>query len=178
MPAIDPPAGAAVLAEAAGAAVLAEATRRSGLVWVTVPGHLPRPAWHVWHAGALWLLVAREAGSPEQEVPGLLTADRVRVTVRSRDKGGRLVAYDATTRPVAVGSAEWSELVPLLLDGRLNVPGGVAAAPGRWERECALVRLDPVLPLVEGPGDLPTGSHAAPPRSSPARTPTPLPARS
>jgi hypothetical protein len=169
VPAIDPPADPA--------AVLAEATRRSGLVWVTVPGRLPRPAWHVWHDGAVWLLVARAPGSPEQSVPGLLTAARVRVTVRSRDKGGRLVTYDATTRSLEPGSAEWAELLPPLLDGRLNVPDGVAAARDRWARECALVRLEPVLPLVEGPGTLPTGSHAAPPAGSPARTPTPLPPR-
>ena len=157
------------------AAVLAEATRRSGLVWVEVADLPARPVWHVWHDGAVWVLVARADGSPEQAVPGLAGAERARVVVRSRDKGGRLVAYDATVRAVDPASPEWSEVEPLLLDGRLNVPGGVAAAPERWRRECALVRLDPVLPLVEGPGALPTGSLAAPPRPSPARTPTPVP---
>lgn len=167
MPAIDPPADPA--------AVLAEAARRSGLVWVAVPGELPRPAWHVWHDGAVWLLVARGTDSPEQALPGLLESERAQVTVRSRDKGGRLATCEATVRVLDAGSPAWSELVPLLLDKRLNVPGGVAAAPDRWERECALVRLEPVLPLAEGPGALPTGSHAAPPRPSPARTPTPRP---
>jgi hypothetical protein len=157
------------------AVILAEATRRSGLVWVEVPGRASRPAWHVWHDGAVWLLVAREPGSPEQPAPGLLAAGRVRVTVRSRDKGGRVVAYDAAVRAVGAGTPGWAELVPHLLDKRLNVPGGVATAPERWARECALVRLDPVLPLVEGPGARPTGSHAAPPAPTPARTPTPVP---
>ncbi len=152
-------------------ALLEEATRRSGLLWVALPGAHARPVWHLWHDGAVWLLVAHAPGSPEQTVPGLLDAERVRVVVRSKDKGGRLVAYDARVDVVDPTAAQWNAVAPLLLEKRLNVPGGAASAAERWRRECVLARLTPLLPLVEGPDRMPTDSHAAPPATSRARTP-------
>lgn len=59
--------------DASRAALLDEAMKKSGLVWVTVPGRRPAPVWYVWRGGAdpaAYVLT----GGGEQPVPGLLDA--------------------------------------------------------------------------------------------------------
>ena len=74
------------------AALVEEATKKSGLMWIDVPGlPQPRAAWHIWHStpehgGAAYLVTG---GEGEQPLPGLPEAERVTVTVGSKDKGGR-----------------------------------------------------------------------------------------
>src|SRR5260370_28024499 len=74
------------------AALIEEACKKSGLIWVAVPGARDRAAWHVWHEhegqGAVYVVV----GGGEQALPGLADGITVRVTMRSKDKGGPLVA--------------------------------------------------------------------------------------
>ncbi|MQA96363.1 MAG: hypothetical protein GEV11_17580, partial [Streptosporangiales bacterium] len=53
--------------DAPRAALLDEAMKKSGLVWITVPGGRPSPAWYVWRAPAAYILT--DGG--EQPVPGL-----------------------------------------------------------------------------------------------------------
>ncbi|WP_369233444.1 hypothetical protein AB5J56_16245 [Streptomyces sp. R21] len=159
-------------------ALVEEATKKSGLIWVTGNG-VPtlraegaarpgRPLWHVWHDGAACVV---GDGPGEQPLPGLDDGGDAVVTVRSKDKGGRLVAWPAKVVELAPDSAQWQAAVAELKGKRLNAPDG-EAMPGRWARECRVLRLEP----SGTPAELPDGSLAAPPLPSPATTRQPMPA--
>lgn len=149
-------------------ALVEEATKKSGLVWVQAPGAPARPLWHVWHEGAVCLV---GDGPGEQPLTGLDDGGTATVTVRSKDKGGRLVTWEATVVRLAPGSPEWDAAVAELKGKRLNARDG-EAMPERWSRECRVLRLEP-----SGTGTpLPDSSLAAPPLPTPATTRRPLPA--
>lgn len=153
--------------------IIDEATKKSDLVWLGVaglPGQSHRAVWHLWHNGAAYLVY----NGSEQQVPGLDVADSVVVTVRSKDKGGRLVSWRAAVDDVPPGSALWEEVVPLLVGKRLNSKDGDAAA-ARWARECKVARLTPTGELVDDPSSPPTGSQSAPPAPTEAATTTRIP---
>ncbi|EKX67729.1 hypothetical protein Sipo8835_28210 [Streptomyces ipomoeae] len=158
-------------------ALVEEATKKSGLIWVRgygvpslhVQGHgVPsRALWHVWHEGAAYVV---GDGPGEQPLPGLVDGSSAVVTVRSKDKGGRLVAWDATVVELAVGSPEWEAAVAELKGKRLNAPDG-EAMPQRWARECRVLRLEP----TGSTRPLPDGDLAAMPLPTPATTREPIP---
>ncbi|MEV6250186.1 hypothetical protein AB0M38_28875 [Streptomyces sp. NPDC051742] len=143
-----------------------EATKKSGLVWVRGTGPA-RALWHVWHDGAACVV---GDGPGEQPLPGLVDGGTAEVTVRSKDKGGRLVAWTAAVRELSPGTEEWDAAVAELKGKRLNAPDGEAMT-GRWARECRVLRLDP----REATTELPDGSLAAVPLPSGATTRDPVP---
>jgi hypothetical protein len=151
------------------AALIEEACKKSGLIWIAVPGARDRAAWHVWHEqngrGAVYVVV--DGG--EQSLPGLADGMTVRVTVRSKDKGGRLVTWPGRVTRVVPGSEEWSAVVPALHAKRLNAHDG-EAQPERWAANSAIFRIEPQGDLIEGPGRYATASGAAPVPPSPATT--------
>jgi len=151
------------------AALIEEACKKSGLIWVAVPGARDRAVWHVWHEvageGAVYLVV--DGG--EQQLPGLRQASVVRVTVRSKDKGGRLVTWPGQVTKLLADSPEWREVVPALHAKRLNAHDG-EAQPERWAASSAIYRIQPSGAPLEGPGHYLTGSGAAPVPPSPATT--------
>jgi len=149
-----------------------EATRRAGLIWLDLPGVGQRPAWHVWHDGAAYVVT----GGLEQPLPGLLDLRQVVVTVPSKDNRSRLVSWLADCERLAPGSDHWNTVVPVLVAGRLNLPDG-QAAPDRWARESAIVRLSPTGEVLSEPGNTSTSSGAAPPPPTPASTVGRLPGR-
>lgn len=152
-------------------ALVEEATKKAGLLWLSEPETgRARAAWHLWQEGAAYVVT----GGVEQPLPGVVDAERVTVTVPSKDKGGRLVSWIAQVTHVAPGSDEWERVVPDLHGKRLNAPDG-EDQPQRWARESVLLRLQPLGEVVEAPGDMPDGEHAAPPPPSPATTSGPLP---
>ncbi|MFE3070364.1 hypothetical protein [Streptomyces sp. NPDC059247] len=153
--------------ELLGSALVEEATKKSGLVWVRGTGPA-RALWHVWHDGAA--LVVGD-GPGEQPLPDLADGGTAVVTVRSKDKGGRIVAWTAAVRELTPGTDEWDAAVAELKGKRLNAPDGEAMT-ARWARECRVLRLDPHA--VDE--DLPDGSLAAVPLPSPATTREPAPA--
>jgi len=155
---------------AALAALIDEATKKSGLIWVrpTGHGHHPQAVWHVWQDGAAWVLT----GGLEQPLPDL--DDRAYVTVRSKDKGARLLTWVATATRIEPESAEWQSVVPTLLAKRLNLPDG-EEAPVRCARECVLWRLTPTGEVTESPDAPSTSSHALAPPPTPARSRVPRP---
>nr|WSY51977.1 hypothetical protein OG999_18810 [Streptomyces sp. NBC_00886] len=149
-------------------ALVEEATKKSGLVWVNGPGVPARALWHVWHEGSVCLI---GDGPGEQPLPGLVDGGAAEVTVRSKDKGGRLVAWTAKVVELAPGSEAWDAAVADLKGKRLNAPDGEAMTE-RWARECRVLRLEPTGVTA----DLPEGSLAEAPLPTPATTRQPVPA--
>ena len=135
-------------------ALIAEATKRAGHVWLVIEGQdRPRPAWHIWRAGAAGVESPGAAyvvtGPGEQPLPGLAGSGRVTVIVASgQARSGRLAWTAAVTR-VEPGSGEWDEVIGPLVAGRLNavLAEGETSPAGRWARSGAVFRLAPV------PGD-------------------------
>ncbi|KUJ64294.1 hypothetical protein ACZ90_56915 [Streptomyces albus subsp. albus] len=162
-------------------ALIEEATKKSGLIWVagdhrSPDGHradgavAPRSLWHVWHDGAVYLV----GGPGEQPLDGLGLVDggTAEVTVRSKDKGGRLVGWRARVSEPAVRGEEWTAAVEELKGKRLNAPDAERIAD-RWAADCRVLRLEP----LDGPvAELPDGSLSARPLPSPAITRRPMPA--
>ncbi|CAM5658768.1 Secreted protein OS=Streptomyces glaucescens OX=1907 GN=SGLAU_22100 PE=4 SV=1 [Streptomyces glaucescens] len=149
-------------------ALVEEATKKSGLIWVKAPGVPARALWHAWHEGAACVV---GGGPGEQPLPGLADGVTAEVTVRSKDKGGRVVVWTATVVEPASGSEAWEAAVAELKGKRLNAPDGEAMTE-RWRRECRVLRLEP----TGGTLPLPDGSLAEAPLPSPATTRRPVPA--
>lgn len=145
-------------------ALIEEATKKSGLVWVD-----GQALWHVWVDGAMCVV----GGPGEQPLPGLVDGGTATVTVRSKDKGGRLVGWSARVSLLEPRGAAWEAAVAELKGKRLNAPDGEGVVD-RWARECEVFRLEP------GGGEVsvaaPEGSGAAVPVVTPATTRQPVPA--
>ncbi|MGW0963802.1 hypothetical protein ACWD4K_33440 [Streptomyces gelaticus] len=151
-----------------GRALVEEATKKSGLIWVRGTGPA-RALWHVWHDGAAHLV---GDGPGEQPLPaGLTDGSAAEVTVRSKDKGGRLVAWTAAVTELAPRSEQWEAAVAELKGKRLNAPDAEQMTE-RWARECRVLRLTPGGFRTE----LPDGSLAAAPLPTSATTRRPVPA--
>ncbi|MBE8472430.1 hypothetical protein [Streptomyces justiciae] len=149
-------------------ALVEEATKKSGLIWVRGPEGPARALWHVWHEGAACLV---GDGPGEQPLPGLTDGGAAEVTVRSKDKGGRLVSWTAKVVELPSGSEAWEAAVAELKGKRLNAPDG-EAMPERWGRECRVLRLEP----TGATGPLPDGDLATAPVPTSATTRQPIPA--
>ncbi|MQT04542.1 hypothetical protein FF041_31605 [Streptomyces jumonjinensis] len=152
-----------------GQALIEEATKKSGLIWVRGAG-AERALWHVWHDGAAYVV---GDGAGEQPLPGLADGATAEVTVRSKDKGGRLVAWTASVSELEPRSEGWESAVAELKGKRLNAVEA-ERVPERWAAECRVLRLTPAPGASTA--DHPTGSLAACPLPTPATTRHPIPA--
>ncbi|MET8008676.1 hypothetical protein ABZU86_33535 [Streptomyces sp. NPDC005271] len=152
-------------------ALVEEAAKKSALIWVQGTEGAPRALWHVWHEGAATLV---GDGSREQPLQGLGLTDggTATVTVRSKDKGGRLVSWPARVVELTPGGEAWTAAVEELKGKRLNAPDAERIAE-RWARECRVLRLEPASGALAEP---PTDSLAAAPLPTPAITRRPVPA--
>ncbi|MEU8954345.1 hypothetical protein AB0C93_08575 [Streptomyces sp. NPDC048518] len=148
-------------------ALVEEATKKSGLIWVQGENSPARALWHVWHEGAAHVV---GDGPGEQPLPGLVDGGSAEVTVRSKDKGGRLVAWTARVSELAPGSEEWEAAVAELKGKRLNAPDAERVTV-RWAEQCRVVRLTP----RDVATSLPSESLAAAPLPTGATTREPLP---
>ncbi|MFI9327329.1 hypothetical protein ACIGZJ_07230 [Kitasatospora sp. NPDC052868] len=166
------PAAAATADDFLDRALLEEAAKKSGLLWVRADGQeQSRALWHAWHDGAVVVV----GDGAEQPLHGLTAGAGAVVTVRSKDKGGRLTGWSARVCEPAPQSEAWLGAVEELKGKRLNAPDTDTIAD-RWARECRVLRLEPVGTLTEHPGAMPDGSHAAAPMPTAATTRLPIPA--
>lgn len=150
-----------------GQALIEEATKKSGLIWVRGEGPA-RALWHVWHEGAAHII---GDGPGEQPLPQLVNGGMAEVTVRSKDKGGRLIAWTAAVSELEPHSEAWESAVAELKGKRLNAPDAEQMTE-RWARECRVLRLEPKDAIRE----MPEGSGAAAPLPTTATTRRPVPA--
>ncbi|RAG84666.1 hypothetical protein DN069_15995 [Streptacidiphilus pinicola] len=158
-------------AELLDRALVEEAARKSGLLWVRRDGGRDRALWHAWVDDAVVLV----GDGGEQPLEGLAEGQDVVVTLRSRDKWGRLVAFRARTELLAPRSEAWQAAVDELKGKRLNAldHDGVEE---RWAQDSRVLRLAPQGHSVEHPGAMPDGAHTAPPVPTAATTRRPIPA--
>ncbi|WP_436777229.1 hypothetical protein [Yinghuangia sp. YIM S09857] len=154
-------------------ALLEEAAKKSGLLWIAPAAHPARPVWHTWHDGAVHILQARTAEAVEQHVPGLADAATAEATLRSKDKGGRLLTWTADVTVLTPDTPAWPDAAAALHADRLNAPDG-EQQPTRWAQDCVIVRLDTPRRLTHGQA-LPDTSQSAPPPPTPATTRGPSP---
>ncbi|MFJ2953035.1 hypothetical protein OG896_12675 [Streptomyces sp. NBC_00669] len=147
-------------------ALVEEATKKSGLVWVN-----GQAVWHLWLDGGLHLV----AGPGEQPVPDLVDGGTATVTVRSKDKGGRLVTWSARVEVLAPHGEPWEAAVGELKGKRLNAVDA-ESVPSRWAAECQVFRLAPTGSVPEHPGAMPDTSGAVAPVATSATTRSPAPA--
>jgi hypothetical protein len=131
------------------AALVEEAGKKSGLLWLDLPGlpH-PRAAWHLWHDGSAYVLTG---GEGEQPLPGLPEAETVPVILRSKDKGGRLITFVAAVEEVRPGTELWDTVAPQLAKERLNAPSHEGQTE-RWADESYVFRLTPTGEVTQEPG--------------------------
>ncbi|SFB91010.1 hypothetical protein [Streptomyces aidingensis] len=155
------------------AALIEEAAKKSALVWVRGPQGPARALWHVWFDGAV-CLVGGGAGEQPLDGLGLVHGGSATVTVRSKDKGARLVVWPARVVEPAPGGEDWRRAAGELQGKRLNAPDAEQLLQ-RWAAHCRLLRLEPAGPAAQRPGAMPDGSGAVPPLPSPAVTRGPVP---
>jgi hypothetical protein len=157
-------------------ALVEEAVKKSGLVWVAAgagaEAAAPQALWHAWVDGAVCVV---GDGDGEQPLPGLTDGGTATVTVRSKDKGGRLVAFPAKVVELEPRGEAWSAAVDELKGKRLNAPDAETMAD-RWARECRVLRLEPAGELTQHPGAMPDGGGAAAPVPTSATTRQAIPA--
>jgi hypothetical protein len=155
-------------------ALIAELGKKTSVCWLryAVDDEPPseRTVWHVWHDGALLLV----SGGSEQPLPGIEYADRVEVTMRSKDNGGRLLTWVGRATQVLPTSGAWEGAVAALASERLSIPS-LTETPRSWATKSVVTRIEPTGELLEAPGSLPDGSHARPPRPTRAVTRGALP---
>ncbi|MFD4989067.1 hypothetical protein [Streptomyces sp. NPDC058374] len=149
-------------------ALIEEATKKSGLIWVQGGTRAPRPVWHAWLDGAAVLV---GDGPGEQPLPELADGGEASVTVRSKDKGGRLLTWRAAVAEVAPGTEAWEAAVAELKGKRLNAPDSDRLTE-RWAESCRVVRLTP----TGATEPLPDSSLAVPPAATAVTTRQAVPA--
>ncbi|HET8594595.1 MAG TPA: hypothetical protein VFM07_05055 [Intrasporangium sp.] len=142
-------------------ALLAEAMSKSGLLWVETPDERTWGVWHVWADDTAYVV----SGPGEQALPWL--PDEVRIILRSKDTGGRLLTTRARATVVDPGTPEWTTAADLLKAARLNA---VDDSVTRWAEQCTITALRPFDQPIEGPGHYDSASHRAEPVETPATT--------
>ncbi len=150
-------------------ALIAELGKKTGVSWLRYDGHV-HAAWHVWLDDALCLV----AGGDEQQLPGIDDAERVEVTMRSKENGGRLVTWVGQPAVVHPDSELWQPVTGALVSERLNLPD-LSTAAAQWADRSVVVRIVPTGELLEAPGDLSDDAHLAPPQETSATTRRGLP---
>jgi len=148
-------------------ALIAEVASKSDLVWVaTEEGRAP--LWHVWVEAQIAVVV----GGSEQRDPGFRDRGEVVVTLRSKDKGPRLLSVMTTSHLVSSDSPEWASVTQALAPQRLNATASADGAPlpDRWANTSTVWLLTPTGDVLEGPGDYSSVDHRAEPVPTAATT--------
>jgi hypothetical protein len=163
--------------EAFTSALIAELGKKTGVCWLRYDepyapgsGGRSRAAWHIWYDDALHLV----AGGDEQPLPGIEEADRVEVTMRSKESGGRLVTWVGRVTVVSPTDEAWDDVTSALVSDRLNLED-LSTVKDAWAARSVVVRVDPTGELLEEPGSLREDAQAAAPPPTPATTRGPLP---
>ena len=124
-------------------ALLGEAAGKSAIMWVDVPGERSFAVWYAWVTDRFYVV----SGEGEQLLPPL--PEVVRLILRSKDSGGRLLTVTASAHLLQPDTLSWETAVSALVAERLNATDDLAA---RWAESGAVYALHPFGPPVAAPG--------------------------
>ena len=96
--------------QAFAGALIAELSKKTGVCWLTYGG-ATHAAWHAWVDDALYVV----SGGDEQPLPGIEDVDRVEVTMRSKENGGRLLTWVAEASAVLPDHDLWEPATTTLV---------------------------------------------------------------
>ncbi|MEI2776942.1 MAG: hypothetical protein V9G19_13435 [Tetrasphaera sp.] len=133
-------------------ALLAEALAKSSVCWVETEER-SRALWYAVLDGAVLIVT----GAGEQQLPDL--PEQVRLVLRSKDSGGRLLQVDAAARVVTAEDSGWEAAAAALAAERLNATDDQLA---RWRESGTIYELRPFGQPRQGPGSYAEQSGAAP----------------
>ncbi len=139
------------------------AATKSSVLWVEDGEGRAWPVWYAWAEDTVWVV----SGAGEQTLPWL--PERVRLVLRSKDSGGRLLTVRASVTEVTSEDPQWEQAVAALVPVRLNGRGDLAT---RWREQCTIRALRPFGAPEEAPGRYDDASGRAPVRPTPATTTT------
>ncbi|MEP7034717.1 MAG: hypothetical protein ABI934_03960 [Actinomycetota bacterium] len=142
--------------------LLSAVGKKTGLLWINIPGDRAWPAWHAWLDDTAYVVT----GPGEQTFPVL--PPEVTVTFRSKDTGGRLLTVPAHATVIKPDDQRWEDATAALKASRLNSPAGDIVA--RWATEATVYALAPHSEAIEGPGSYSQESGVATPAVTPATT--------
>jgi len=135
----DPPYGAVVPGP------VDAALSKSTIAWLVVVQddrtEITKPIWYGYDEGRVYVLT----GKGEQEIPGLAGSSKhVRLIVRSKDVQSRVGEILCVSQTLPK-DADWERIArEILLGRRLNLRDGEKAAD-RWNKDCEIVMLTPVI---------------------------------
>jgi hypothetical protein len=136
-------------ASVAAEETFAKALGKGAVIWLTLPadGARGRRRDVAEHSQAVWFVFDSKkvyvfTGPTEQEVPGLVGADEVVITARSKDLRSAVSRVPASVRVVPTDDGLWERIARAGLGRRLNLPDGDGALE-RWREQCTLVELTP-----------------------------------
>lgn len=142
-------------------ALFAEAAKTSGMLWVEDGDGRAWPVWHAWTNETIYVV----SGPGEQELPWL--PGDVRLILRSKASGARLLVVHASVDEITPDDDRWDDAVEALRKARLNAVDDLAA---RWRSECSIRAFRPFGAPAEAPGSYTAESGAAPVVHTPATT--------
>jgi hypothetical protein len=155
-------------------ALIAELGKKTSVCWLRYAVYddpaAEHAAWHVWHDDGLLLV----SGGEEQRLPLISETERVEVTMRSKDNGGRLITWVGSPSRVLPTSEAWEAAAAALASERISIPS-LSETPKVWATDSVVTRIEPTGEVLEVPGDLSSSSHAAMPRPTSAVTRGALP---
>jgi hypothetical protein len=118
--------------------------KKSAIIWVTIPqpdgSEVTRPAWFIYQGGKVYVLT----GPGEQDLTNIDKADKVTLTVRSKEIRSQISAIPSTVRVIENDSEEFERIGQGAVGTRLNLED-LPEAFERWKATCVMVELTPEL---------------------------------
>ncbi|MCT1618824.1 MULTISPECIES: hypothetical protein [Janibacter] len=127
-------------------ALTTEALKTSGVLWLQLPGR-ERLTWFATGQDELAGQVLVVSGGPEADLGPL--PEQLRLVLRSKGDGGRLLTLHAAAQALSPGNPWWETAATTLLGERLNAPADLL---DRWRAESTIWLLSPFGTPVQAPG--------------------------
>jgi hypothetical protein len=120
--------------------------KKSDVIWVGIEANgrdRAVPVWFAYRQGRIYLVHCSDAGSGEQQVPGLPDAPELVVVTRRKGRETRADRFYAAVRLIEPDNPEFDGLAGLLADRRRDRHGPPEEAVKRWRSSCLIAELTP-----------------------------------